>query len=81
MKEVKYDMPTPKAQLTVISDEDILKLVHHFTTPPRVRPCDTPNTSDTQSTYTAEELHKVTGFRKLKNWMSAIFWLRYIRHP
>ena len=72
IKEVKYDMPTPKSQLTVISDEDIIELVHHFTTPPRVRPCDTPNASDTQTTYTAEELHKITGFRKLKNWKHMI---------
>ena len=39
---------------------------------PPVRPCDTPNPSDTKSTWTAEELHRITGCRRFRNYRHLI---------
>ena len=73
IKEVEYNMPTPKhTHLKLLSNADVIKLVHSSTTPPSIRPCDTPNASDTQTTFTAEEIHRFTGFRKLKNYKHMI---------
>ena len=67
-KDIQYSIPTPKQKdLQVMLDTDVVKLLHRTTTPPSIRPYDTPNGSDRQATYTAEELHKILGFRKLKN--------------
>ena len=73
IKEATFDAPTPKyTNLTLLSNTEVTQLLHKFTTPPSIRPCDTPNTSDTQTAYTAEELHKAIGFRTLKNWKQMV---------
>ena len=56
-----------------MSHEDILKHMHHpNTTLPEVRTCDTPTASDKKTHYSAEELHRVTGFRKFKNYKQVV---------
>jgi len=55
--------------LECMEHEDIIvHLHHHDTTPPPICPCDTPNPSDTKSTWTAEELHCITGCRRFRNY-------------
>ena len=47
------------ALLSNLTREEILEHVHHpGTTLLDVRPCDTPNGSDTQASWTPEELHR-----------------------
>eukprot|EP00970_Alexandrium_tamarense_P002243 scaffold324_cov188-Alexandrium_tamarense.AAC.2 len=56
--------------LSTISTTDILRLVHHPDTSPHpIRPCDTPNGSDTKTHWSAEELHRITGCRRFKNYI------------
>ena len=53
--------------------EEILTLLHHLnTSPPAIRPCNTPNASDTKSHWTAEELHRITGCRRFRNYKHLI---------
>jgi hypothetical protein len=48
--------------LTCMDTKDIIELLHtQDSPPPLVRPCDTPNPSDTKSHWTAKELHCITG--------------------
>jgi hypothetical protein len=55
--------------LSTLSTTDILRLVHHpDTSPPLIRPCDTPNGSDTKTHWSAEELHRITGCSRFKNY-------------
>ena len=50
----------PAAPLVCMEHDDIIAQLHYpDKTPPSVRPCDTPNPSDTKSTWTAEELHPI----------------------
>jgi hypothetical protein len=52
---------------------DIIAQLHHPNkTPSPVRPCDTPNPSDTKSTWTAEELHCITGCWRFRNYQHLI---------
>jgi hypothetical protein len=60
----QLDQPPQKAKgkstspLVCMSTDDIIPQLHHTdTAPPAVRPCDTPNASDTKCHFTAEELH------------------------
>ena len=53
---------------------EIIELLHaHGKSPPLVRPCDTPNPSDTKSSWTAEELHRITGCRPFQNYHHLLF--------
>ena len=59
----------PMAPLMCMERDDIIAQLHHpDKTPPSVRPCDTPNPLDTKSTWTAEELHCITGCRQFRNY-------------
>ena len=80
---VEVDTPSsiastpPKGKSTTplgcMEHDDIIAHLHHpDTTPPPVRPCDTPNPSDTKSTWTAEELHRITGCRRFRNYRHLI---------
>ena len=61
------------APLECMEREEILTLLHHpNTSPPAIRPCDTPNASDTKSHWTAEELHRITGCRRFRNYRHLI---------
>jgi len=61
------------APLECMEREEILTLLHHpNTSPPAIRPCDTPNASDTKSHWTAEELHRITGCRRFRNYKHLI---------
>jgi len=67
--------PTGKSTtpLRCMDRDDIIAQLHHpNTTPPPVRPCDTPNPSDTKYTWTAEELHRITGCRRFRNYRHLI---------
>ena len=61
------------APLVCMEHDNIIAQLHHpNTTPPTIRPCDTPNPSDTKSTWTAEELHRITGCRQFRNYRHLI---------
>jgi hypothetical protein len=61
------------APLECMEREEILTLLHHpNTSPPAIQPCDTPNASDTKSHWTAEELHRITGCRRFRNYKHLI---------
>jgi hypothetical protein len=61
---------TPKVRLLSTMTRD--EITQHLHTPdavlPAIRPCDTPNGSDTKMHWSAEELHRITGCRKFKNY-------------
>ena len=64
---------TSTAPLECMSHEDIISTLHHQgTSPPAIRPCDTPNASDTKYHFTAEELHRLTGCRRFRNYRHLI---------
>ena len=55
--------------LTCMDTKDIIELLHTpDSSPPPIKPCDTPNPSDTKSHWTAEELHCITGCRCFCNY-------------
>ncbi len=59
----------PPLKLECMSDEEIVAELHHPNTRlPPVRPCDTPNSSETKTIYTPEELHRLTGCRRFRNY-------------
>jgi len=52
-----------------MTSDDILRFVHHpGMTLPSVRPCDTANGSDTKTHWSSEELHRIMGCRKFRNY-------------
>ncbi len=55
--------------LSTMSQEDVLHLVHHQgTVMPSVQPCDTANSCDKKTHWTARELHRTMGCRKFCNY-------------
>ena len=61
------------APLDCMSTKDIVSTLHHpDTSPPAIRPCDTPNASATKSHFTAEELHRLMGCRRFRNYRHLI---------
>jgi hypothetical protein len=51
--------------LVCMDKKDIIALLHESdSSPPPIRPCDTPNPSDTKSHWTAKELYHITGCRQ-----------------
>ena len=61
--------PPSSTLISTMSREEVLALVHKDgTTLPAVRPCDTANSCDTKSHWTGEELHRVMGCRKFRNY-------------
>ena len=59
----------PVKMLSTMSREEVLQHMHHpDTSPPEVRPCDTPNGSDLQTQWSAKQLHCITGCRTFKNY-------------
>ena len=61
--------PSPKTLLSTMSKDEIAEHLHHpDSSMLPIRPCDTPNGSDTKTHYSGEELHRVTGCRKLRNY-------------
>jgi hypothetical protein len=59
--------PLPKLLSTMSCDKVIKHLHHKGTVLPLICPCDTANTSNTKNHWTAEELHRVMGCRKFRN--------------
>ena len=53
-------------------DKTMDHLHHARSAPLSVRPCDTPNVADKKVSLTAEELHKVTGCRKFKDYRKLV---------
>jgi hypothetical protein len=48
--------------LVCMDKKDIIALLHKLDSSPLpIRPCNTPNPSDTKSHWTAKELHRITG--------------------
>ena len=65
--------PTPKVLLSTMSKEEIAKHLHSSEdSMPPIRSCDTPNGSDTKTHWTGEELHRITGCRRLRNYRHLI---------
>jgi hypothetical protein len=72
---LNFSLPpgNPTAPLMCMEHDNIIAQLHHpDKTPPPVRPCDTPNPSDTKSKWTAEELHRITGCRQFRNYRHLI---------
>ncbi len=60
---------SPPIRLLSTSRDDVLWLVHHVgTVLPSVRPCDTANSCDKKTHWTAEELHRTMGCQKFCNY-------------
>jgi hypothetical protein len=54
--------------LTCMDEMVIMAQLHQSnTSPPPIRPCNTPNLSDTKSHWTAEKLHHITGCQQFCN--------------
>ena len=52
-----------------MSSEDIRRLLHHPDTSfPDVRLCDTANASDNKTHWSSEEIHRIIGCRKFRNY-------------
>ena len=73
--ESKSDQSPPQppgrstSPLVCMSSDNIVAHLHHpGTNPPAIRPCNTPNASDTKSHFTADELHHLTGCRCFWNY-------------
>jgi hypothetical protein len=62
------DLPTSRLLSTMTSKKITILLHHPGTTFPSVRPCDTANSSDTKTHWSAEELHHIMGCRKFCNY-------------
>jgi hypothetical protein len=55
--------------LICMEEKDLIALLHKLdSSPPPIRPCDTPNPSDTKSHWTAKELHRITGCQQFWNY-------------
>ena len=77
--DLQHDQPhrqakgTSTAPLECMSTEAIVSTLHHLDmSPPAIRPCDTPNALDTKYHFTAEELHRLTGCRRFRNYRHLI---------
>ena len=61
--------PKPPVLLSTMSSEEIRRLLHHPDTSfPDVRPCDTANASDNKTHWSSEEIHRIMGCRKFRNY-------------
>ena len=61
--------PPTHVLLSTMSLEEISRLLHHHDTSfPAVRPCDTANASDTKTHWSSEEIHRIMGCRKFRNY-------------
>ena len=55
--------------MSAMTEAEVREHLHHpDSTPPPVRPCDTPNGSDKKTNWSAEELHRIMGCRKFKDY-------------
>jgi hypothetical protein len=55
--------------LSTMTRDEVLKLLHHSTSsPPVVRPCDTPNYSNTKTHWTSEKIHQAIGCQKFQKY-------------
>ena len=62
-------VPKPPVLLSTMTSDEISRLLHHPDTSfPDVRPCDTANASDTKTHWSSEELHRIMGCRKFRNY-------------
>ncbi len=63
----------PPMKLECMTEDDIITTLHHPNSClPPVWPYDTPNSSDTKTTYTPEELNCLTGCRRFCNYQNII---------
>jgi hypothetical protein len=63
----------PSTKLECMTKDNIITVLHHPNSRlPPVRPCDTPNSSNTKTTYPPEELHRLTGCRRFRNYQHII---------
>ena len=64
---------SPPVTLVCMTDDKIVTQLHHPNSRlPPVHPCDTPNSSETKTTYTPKELHRLTGCRRFRNYQHII---------
>jgi hypothetical protein len=56
-----------------MSEDDIVTYLHHLESClPPICPCNTPNSSESKTTYTLEELHPLTGCCQFQNYQHII---------
>ena len=61
--------PKPPILLSTMSPEEVAPLLHHPNTLlPDIRPCNTANASDTKVHWMSEEIHRIMGCRKFRNY-------------
>jgi hypothetical protein len=61
--------PKPPVLLFTMSPEEVARLLHHPNTLlPDIRPCNTANASDTKVHWTSEEIHRIMGCWKFRNY-------------
>jgi hypothetical protein len=64
---------SPPTMLECMSTDNIVAHLHHpESCLPPIRQCDTPNSSNTKTTYTPEELHRLTGCCRFCNYQHII---------
>ncbi len=67
--DLLVDSAPPLTLLSALPPEKIVEHFHYPGSPlPAVRPCDTANASDTKTHWSSEELHRIMGCRKFRNY-------------
>ena len=67
--DLAADPLPPSPLLSALPPEKIVELFHHpASILPAVRPCNTANASDTKTHWSAEEIHRIMGCRKFRNY-------------
>ena len=67
--DLLVDSVPPPTLLSALPPEKIVEHFHHpGSTLPAVRPCDTANASDTKTHWSGEEIHRIMGCRKFRNY-------------
>jgi hypothetical protein len=61
------------SRLECLSEDNIVTYLHHLDSClPPIRPCNTPNSSKTKTSYTPKELHRLTGCHQFQNYQHII---------
>ena len=61
--------PNSPVLLSTMSSDEVACLLHHPNTSlPDIRPCDTANASDTKTHWSSEEIHRIMGCWKFRNY-------------
>ena len=63
--------------MSAMTSDEVKEHLHHpGSTPPAVRPCNTPNGSNKKTNWTAKDLHRITGCHKFKDYRHLLYTTR-----